>query len=176
MSLASAAAVLAWLAIASIATPAWAQPDPNKVLRVAFPAAETGFDPQAAGDFYSNHVNRVIFDPLYRYDYLARRIAGAEHGGGHAGVRPTAGRGRSPGRASLRDDPVFKGQRRSSGADCVYAMKRCSIPGCARTRCRASTVASSAARPLSLKPGKRENSITTRRWRACRPSTATRCS
>jgi hypothetical protein len=31
-----------------------------------------GIDPQAAGDFYSNHVNRAIFDPPYRYDYLAR--------------------------------------------------------------------------------------------------------
>ena len=52
--------------------PPHAQPDPNKVLRVAFPIAETGFDPQAAGDVYQNYVNRVIFDPLYKYDYLAR--------------------------------------------------------------------------------------------------------
>ena len=44
----------------------------GKVLRVSFPVAETGFDPQAAGDIYSNYVNRAIFDPLYRYDYLAR--------------------------------------------------------------------------------------------------------
>ena len=42
--------------------------DPNKVLRVAFPIAETGFDPQAAGDAYSNYVNRALFDPLYVYD------------------------------------------------------------------------------------------------------------
>ena len=33
---------------------ALAQPDMNKVLRVSFPTAETGFDPQAAGDVYSN--------------------------------------------------------------------------------------------------------------------------
>jgi hypothetical protein len=59
-------------AVAFSASPASAQPDPNKVLRVAFPAAETGFDPQAAGDEYSNNVNRVIFDTLYKYDYLAR--------------------------------------------------------------------------------------------------------
>ena len=45
---------------------------PGKTLRVSFPIAETGFDPQAAGDAYSNYVNRAIFDPLYRYDYLAR--------------------------------------------------------------------------------------------------------
>ena len=46
--------------------------DPNKVLHVAFVAPETGFDPQAASDLYSNYVNREIFDPLYKYDYLAR--------------------------------------------------------------------------------------------------------
>ena len=46
--------------------------DLDKTLRVAFPIAETGFDPQAGGDAYSNYVNRVIFDTLYTYDYLAR--------------------------------------------------------------------------------------------------------
>ena len=42
--------------------PAWA--DPAKTLRVAFPVAETGFDPQATSDLYSNHVERAIFDTL----------------------------------------------------------------------------------------------------------------
>ncbi len=60
------------LAAAGAAGNASAQADPNKVLRVAFPVAETGFDPQAANDLYSNHVNRAIFDTLYTYDYLAR--------------------------------------------------------------------------------------------------------
>jgi ABC-type oligopeptide transport system substrate-binding subunit len=45
--------------------------DPAKVLRAAFVAAETGFDPQAVGDLYSNYVDRAIFEPLYEYDYLA---------------------------------------------------------------------------------------------------------
>jgi ABC-type transport system substrate-binding protein len=68
------------------ATAAFAQPDPNKVLRVAIPVAETGFDPQAAGDIYSNYVNRVMFDSLYKYDYLARPFKIVpEHGGGDAG-------------------------------------------------------------------------------------------
>ncbi len=50
-----------------------AEPKPTaKVLRVAFLVAETGFDPQAVSDLYSNYVNRVIFDSLYAYDYLAR--------------------------------------------------------------------------------------------------------
>ena len=42
-----------WLLALGIAAAAWgasAQPDPHKVLRVSFPIAETGFDPQASGD------------------------------------------------------------------------------------------------------------------------------
>ena len=46
--------------------------DTGKTLRVAFVIAETGFDPAAASDLYSNYVNREIYDPLYRYDFLAR--------------------------------------------------------------------------------------------------------
>ena len=37
-----------------------------------FRIAETGFDPQATSDYYSNYVKRAIFEPLYRFDYLAR--------------------------------------------------------------------------------------------------------
>jgi len=48
------ARVVALVFLLASATLAFAQADPNKVLRVAFPIAETGFDPQAAGDFYSN--------------------------------------------------------------------------------------------------------------------------
>ncbi|MDQ2916855.1 MAG: heme-binding protein, partial [Pseudomonadota bacterium] len=65
--LALAASLLVVFAAAAVA-----QSSAMKTLRVAFPVAETGFDPQAAGDIYSNYVNRAISDPLYRYDYLAR--------------------------------------------------------------------------------------------------------
>ena len=44
----------------------------DKVFRYAFQIAETGFDPQAAGDLYSTHVLRAIFEAPYRYDHLAR--------------------------------------------------------------------------------------------------------
>jgi hypothetical protein len=154
MSLASAAAALAWLAIASIATPASAQPDPSKVLRVAFPAAETGFDPQAAGDEYSNSVNRVIFDTLYRYDYLARPYKLVPNTA--AGMPEFSADGRTwtirvrPG-THFADDPVFKGQRRELTPPIAYAMKR--DPRCARIRCRCSTAAV-GARP-SRRPRKR---------------------
>jgi ABC-type oligopeptide transport system substrate-binding subunit len=49
---------------------AWA--DPAKTLRVMLPVAETGFDPAASGDFYSNMVIGAMFDSLYEWDYLAR--------------------------------------------------------------------------------------------------------
>ena len=46
--------------------------DPAKVLRIAFPTAETGFDPVRVSDLYSNTVNEAIFERLLTYDYLAR--------------------------------------------------------------------------------------------------------
>ena len=57
---------------ALIACAAHAQSDPAKTLRVVFRTAETGFDPQAASDLYSNYVNRAIFEPPFRYDFRAR--------------------------------------------------------------------------------------------------------
>src|SRR5262249_7736427 len=48
---------------ALVCSTALAAADPNKVLRVAFPTDVTGFDPQAVSDLYSNHINRVIFEP-----------------------------------------------------------------------------------------------------------------
>jgi oligopeptide transport system substrate-binding protein len=53
-----------WLALfvaAAFAAGAGAQADPDKVLRVVFRVAETGFDPQAVSDLYSNYVNRVTW-------------------------------------------------------------------------------------------------------------------
>src|SRR5262245_61653355 len=46
--------------------------DMNKVIRHVFPAAETGFDPQAVHDLYSGTVVQAIFETLLTYDYLAR--------------------------------------------------------------------------------------------------------
>jgi oligopeptide transport system substrate-binding protein len=43
-----------------------------KTLRVAFPIAENGLDPQAIYDEYSAKVCNAIFDALYTYDYFAR--------------------------------------------------------------------------------------------------------
>ena len=49
-----------------------AQAQVPKTLRVAFPIAENGLDPQAIYDEYSAKVCYAIFDPLYTYDYFAR--------------------------------------------------------------------------------------------------------
>jgi len=45
--------------------------DPNKVLRIAFPSPETGFDPVRVNDLYSNTINAAIFQPLVTYDWMA---------------------------------------------------------------------------------------------------------
>ena len=51
-----------------------ATPDPQKILRYAFPIAETGFDPAQVTDLYSIYVVAAIFDPPLTYDYLAKPL------------------------------------------------------------------------------------------------------
>ena len=55
-----------------LALSALAQAQVGKTLRVAFPIAETGLDPQAIYDEYSAKVCNAIFDTLYTYDHYAR--------------------------------------------------------------------------------------------------------
>ncbi len=102
--------------------------DLNKTLRVAFPIAETGFDPQAAGDAYSNYVNRAIFDPLYTYEYLARPFKIVPN---TAAALPEISADGKTWTVKVRPgiyfsaDPVFKGARRElTAADYVYSWKR----------------------------------------------------
>src|SRR5438105_3871857 len=113
-----------WLAVTVFAHAA----DPNKVLHVAFPIAETGFDPQAGGDAYSNYVNRAIFDPLYKYEYLTRpyklvpntavALPEISVDGKTWMIRVRPG-------IYFADDPVFKGKRRELTAqDYVFGIKR----------------------------------------------------
>src|SRR4051794_17998981 len=45
---------------------------PQKVLRIAFLAAETNFDPTFVSDLYSNSVTTEIFEAPLTYDFLAR--------------------------------------------------------------------------------------------------------
>lgn len=49
-----------------------AAPGAAKVLRYAFPTAETGFDPAQVSDLYSRTITAHIFEAPYDYDHLAR--------------------------------------------------------------------------------------------------------
>ena len=105
-----------------------AQADPDKVLRVAFPVAETGFDPQASNDLYSNHICRAIFDPPYTYDYLARPYKLIPNTA--VALPEISADGRTwtfrikPG-IYFNDDPAFKGKKRElTAADYIYSWKR----------------------------------------------------
>jgi oligopeptide transport system substrate-binding protein len=102
--------------------------DMHKTLHVAFPVAETGFDPQAIGDTYSDAVCLGIFDPLYRYDYFARPVALAPNtadglpeitdGGRTYTIKVRRGIHFAP-------DPAFNGrQRELTAEDYVYSIKR----------------------------------------------------
>jgi ABC-type transport system substrate-binding protein len=99
-----------------------------KTLRVAFPTAETGFDPAQVQDLYSRTVLSHILDAPLEYDYLARP----------ARLRPNTAVAAPEVSADYRkftirlrpgiffaDDPAFKGARRELTAhDYVYSFKR----------------------------------------------------
>jgi len=105
-----------------------AQPAAPKVLRYAFPIAETGFDPAQISDLYSRTVAANIFEGPLTYDYLARPAKVVPL---TAASLPEIGDGGRrftfhirPG-IFFQDDPVFQGRRRELVAeDYVYAIKR----------------------------------------------------
>jgi len=107
---------------------ATASPAPQKVLHMFLSTSETGLDPAAASDIATLSLLENIFDPLLRYDYLARPVK----------LRPNTATqmpdispdGRTytfrirPG-IQFTDDPAFKGKRRDMTAqDYVYSIKR----------------------------------------------------
>jgi len=119
--------VLALGFAAALALPA-AAADTARTLRVAFPIAESGFDPQAVADSYSFYVCHAIFDPLYTYDYFARPARMVPNTAD--GMPQITDGGRTytikvrPG-IHFADDPAFKGVRRELVAeDYVYSIKR----------------------------------------------------
>jgi ABC-type transport system substrate-binding protein len=120
-------AILALAAFAAGLPPARAA-DPQKVLRIVFNAAETGFDPVRVSDNYSNIVNGAIFEPLLTYDYLARpaklvpqtaeSMPEVTDGGRTYTFRIRKG-------IMFTPDPAFKGKPRELTADdYVYTFKR----------------------------------------------------
>lgn len=124
--LAGFACVLACISVMTQATPASAAN--TKVIRWAMLNAETGFDPHAVQDLYSNTVNDAIFDALLKYDYLARPVKLKPN---TAVAMPTVtDEGRvytfqvKPG-IFFADDPAFKGAKRELTAhDYAYSLRR----------------------------------------------------
>jgi ABC-type transport system substrate-binding protein len=99
-----------------------------RVLRYAFPVAETGFDPAQVSDLYSATVIAHIFDSPLQYDFLARpaRLQPAT-----AAALPEVSADGMTIRVRIRpgiffaDDPAFGGKPRElTAADYVYSIKR----------------------------------------------------
>ena len=102
--------------------------DPAKILRVALPRAETGFDPAQANEIYSGAVIAAIMEPLLTFDYLARPAKLAPL---TAEALPDVAQNGRRFTFKLRKgiyfaaDPAFKGRRRELiAADYAYAIKR----------------------------------------------------
>ena len=99
-----------------------------KVLRYAFPIAESSFDPAQITDLYSRTVAAGIFEGVLEYEFLARPPR----------MRPATGDGMPEVSADYKtftfrikpgiyfaDDPAFKAVRRELTAqDYVYSLKR----------------------------------------------------
>ena len=160
--------------------PALAAADPGKVLRIAFPTAETGFDPVHVSDLYSNTVNEAIFERLLTYDYLARPAKLVPM------VAEAMPEVKDEGRVYVfrlrkgihfTPDPAFKGQQRELVAeDFIYAYKRVLDR---RTARRGRSCWKARSRAWTSSPTRRRSraaSTTTPRSPGCARSTATRSS
>src|SRR5438874_773645 len=120
------AARLVLIAALLCAQAAWSQ-NGNKILRVTFQAAETGFDPVRIHDYYSGHVLEAVFDTLLTYDYLARPAklvaSAAEMPEISADARTYTFRIKKG--LYFIDDPAFKGRKRELTAeDFAYSIRR----------------------------------------------------
>jgi ABC-type transport system substrate-binding protein len=120
------------LSAASLAAPlpvlATSAAHAGKVLRYAFPAAETGFDPVQISDLYSRTVTSHIFEAPLRYDHLARPFRLKPN---TAAAMPEISADFKLFTVRIRpgiyfaDDPAFAGRRRELTAhDYVYQYKR----------------------------------------------------
>ena len=109
---------------------AWAQAQAahEKLLRLAFNAGETGFDPVQVSDLYSHTVCAHVFESLYGYDHLARPFK----------VKPRTAEGMPVAEDDFKtwtvrirpsiffaEDAAFGGKRRElTAADYAYSFKR----------------------------------------------------
>src|SRR6266446_9982658 len=122
---------VAFLALFTVSQPLSAA-DPSKVIRHAFPAAETGFDPAGAQDLYSGQIEQAIFETVLTYDYLARpsklvpltaeAMPEVSDKGQTYTIKLKKGIHFTP-------DPAFKGVKRElTAADYAYSWKRLMDP------------------------------------------------
>jgi ABC-type transport system substrate-binding protein len=118
--------VLALTTSLALCLPAQAQT--QKVLRYAFPIAETGFDPAQITDLYSRTVAAAIFDAPLEFEFLAQP---ARMRPNTAAAMPEVSDDYKTFTFRIRpgiyfaDDAAFKGARRElTAADYVYSLKR----------------------------------------------------
>lgn len=105
---------------------------PNKVLNLAFEAPDDGFDMVKTYNFYSGNIAEAIFEPLLKYDYLARPVVLVPN------TAQTLPKIEQDGKVYtfkiksgiyFTDDPAFKGKRRELTAqDYIYSIQRISDP------------------------------------------------
>jgi ABC-type transport system substrate-binding protein len=110
---------------AAAAAPA---PGSGKVLHMFLSTSETGMDPAVASDTSTLSLLENVFDPLLRYDYLARPVKLREN---TASALPRVDENGLSYTFQIRPgifftpDPAFKGNKREvTAADYVYSLKR----------------------------------------------------
>ena len=116
-------------AIIALAAPGAAlAADPAKVVRIALPVAESGFDPLQQRDIYSAAITEAIFDSMLQYDYLARPpklIANTLEAMPAVNAEGTEYTFQLRRGIYFNDDPAFDGKRRELTAhDYAYSLRR----------------------------------------------------
>src|SRR5256885_3617450 len=100
----------------------------EKILRVTFQVAETGFDPVRVHDYYSGTVIEAIYDTLLTYDYLARPaklVPQAAEALPEISADGKTYRLRIKKGIHFQDDAAFKGRKRELTAqDYAYSIRR----------------------------------------------------
>ncbi len=126
---AAASALSAVLLLLACPAPGMAAPNhPPKVLHMLLTTSETGLDPAVASDLASLNLLENVFDPLLRYDYLARPVKLQENT--VRAMPRIEDHGKTyifqlkPG-TFFTPDPAFNGVKREVTAqDYVYSLKR----------------------------------------------------
>jgi ABC-type transport system substrate-binding protein len=112
----------------ALQVPAFAKADPDKVLRIAFEAADDGFDMTRTNSLYTHWMVEGIFETLLTYDYLARPVKLVPM---TADAMPEVSDGGKTYTFHIKKgiyftpDAAFKGQKRElTAADYAFSIKR----------------------------------------------------